>query len=189
MLWIELFSQDIQAWVTSASDRETRGLWRGTRPRMNERMDEPTNGDNSVLWDAAMLSWNARRMIPIFTNERNVQKSPAARKGHLGEGRKPPPVPGAQKVPTMATRCGTIALMFTGRPTVNVDHFKRSRPQCVYLANVKFTQWKRGARIDTPRRGGRSPPCHVAREDREPIVLYRGGFASPPRGVARVTPL
>lgn len=39
---------------------------------------------------------------------------------------------------------GTIAPMFMACP-VNGDHFKRSRPQCVYLANVKFTCEKRRA--------------------------------------------
>lgn len=92
-----------------------------------------------------------------------------------------------EKMPT--TRCGTIALMFTGMPTVNGDHFKRSRPQCVYLANVKFTCGKGGTRIDTSRRHLAACFC-VAPRDTNPIVLCRGRHNNKitlqPRNAARV---
>lgn len=67
-----------------------------------------------------------------------------------------------------------------GSPTVNGDHFKRSRPQCVYLANVKFTRGKGGIRIDATRRRGHTRR-HLAvlflcrPKDTNPIVLCDEG--------------
>ncbi|CAL1673563.1 unnamed protein product [Lasius platythorax] len=55
-----------------------------------------------------------------------------------------------------------------GSPTVNGDHFKRSRPQCVYLANVKF-----GKRGTMRRHGSTSSPWFCVVRDTNPIVLCR----------------
>lgn len=100
------------------------------------------------------FSWNARRMILIFTRKgtRPEVISAAARKGHLG-GRGTAP-----ENPKGADPLRNNRVDVHGSPTVNEDHFKRSRPQCVYLANVKFTCGKRGTRNEAhtaaPRRSG-----------------------------------
>lgn len=126
--------------VSSASDRDL-GLWRGTRPRMNERMDERTNGDNSVLWDAARCSRETRAEWSRFLQTKGTSRSHR----HLGEG-KPPPVPaGTKRCRRLQPAARNNHADVHGSPTVNGDHFKRSRPQCVYLANVKFTRGEKGS--------------------------------------------
>lgn len=85
----------------------------------------------------------AQNVILIFTRKR-ASRSQRHRWGHLVEG-EPPSVFRDQKMPTMGNprlEQSEQLPMFTGLP-VNGDHFKRSRSQCVYLANVKFTPWKK----------------------------------------------
>lgn len=110
-------------------------------------------------------------------------------RGTWGRRENPPPLPGGPKGADDGNPLRNNRADVHGSPTVNGDHFKRSRPQCVYLANVKFTCGKRGARIDTPR-----PPHGQRLSRRFPVVSARqrsDRFVpedSQPRGVARVQP-
>jgi len=138
-----------------------------------------------------IFSWNVRRMNLIFTNERNIQKSSAARKGHLGE-EKPAPSAWGPKGADDGNPLRNNRADIHGSPTVNGDHFKRSRSQCVYLANVKFTRGKgelesiRAAPLRTYTAAFRRP-VSLSLEKTVSIVLYRGEFVSQSWGVARVT--
>ncbi|KAG7190778.1 hypothetical protein KM043_006849 [Ampulex compressa] len=97
----------------------------------------------------------------------------ATRKGEAAEETRPSSHKGAD-VPRL-NNCTDVH----GRP-VNGNHFKRSRPQCVYLANVKFS---RGEREPKPIRCGDTSLSRslctrrIVTLEENPIVLSRYSIA------------
>jgi len=79
-------------------------------------------------------SWFLQRKERTEVTDTGMDRAPG-RRGHRPQGRGPKDADDDD--PLRNNRVNVH-----GSPTVNGNHFKRSRPQCVYLANVKFTRGK-----------------------------------------------